>query len=819
MRKLLREIKIGVGLGAVGVAIAASPVAAQQSDDATSEGDAVQAEAEQDENTIVVLGRRFGSGRSRATFELGQEDIESVALGSEISASLNRVPGIQVSTGDPRGGSFSFELFQRGLTDEQVGLSIDGIPSGDSRFNGGSPPNRFVESSNVGRIVVSQSAGEIGSPSRFALGGFIDFQTEDPTNDFGVEVETGFGSFDFQRVFVRLDTGEILPGLTSYLSYSYKENEVFAGRNSRSSERQHFEFKALKEFDGGSTIRLRASYNDLADNDLNIISLAEFNDNPDSDRAGDVLTGIPSIDADFGGALGGERRDWLVYLNGDFVLSEQLSLSVNPYYQSLRGFSNRYQDSQSILDGGDSRAVIGFDNLGAAIRPNLTELEDPDVLGGPADLRVTPRNRDRYGVTSEFNFEPTDILTVRAGMWYENSKANEDRNFFALANSIQSIEFDQSDLNFVEYEREIEVDTLQLYGQVQLSLLDDRLKLDAGVTYLDIGYEARSPLEFNTIIDFNQNSGLNPKFGATFAITDELEVFGGYAQNFAGLPEDVFLGSSVAITPDLLDPIETDNADIGVRWVGDLGGTAAAFSVQGYWVDLKNNIGSIPTDPNAPPPDIVRGNVSTIAANIGGQENYGLEVTAYLDFGTIDFYGSYSYQDAQHADSTDPVAIAALANVGVIAGEDVRDIPEHSFFVDLGWEPRDNVRVSVSGNYVGSRVGGHIIAPGFCNPFFCFGPDGNGVQGLEAVGVEELPDRFLVAMSASYTIDNNGGLLDGTRFQLNVDNLFNKDYITSASGATATLPEFGLIGGQGNTLDRYFIGAPRTVTFSVSTRF
>jgi|GEM_PF-732563 iron complex outermembrane receptor protein len=819
MRRFLKDIRVSASAVAVVAALAAVPANAQDAGDASDQDAEIQADADEGENTIVVLGRKFGSGLSRATFELGVEDIESVALGADISASLNRVPGIQVSTGDPRGGSFSFELFQRGLTDEQIGLSIDGIPSGDSRFNGGSPPNRFVESSNVGGIVVSQSSGEIGSPSRFALGGFINFQTEDPTNDFGVELETGYGSFDFQRVFLRLDTGEILPGLTSYVSYSYKENEVFAGRNARSSERHHLEFKALKEFDGGSTIRLRASYNDLADNDLNIISLAEFNDNPDSDRAGDILTGIPSIDADFGGALGGERRDWLVYLNGDFVLSDSVSLAVNPYYQSLRGFSNRYQDSQSILDGGDPRAVTGFDALGAAIRPNLTELEDPDVLGGPADLRVTPRNRDRYGVTSELRFEPSDILTFRTGLWYENSQANEDRNFFAITNSAQSIDFNQSDLNFVEYERDIEVDTFQLYGQVQLSLLDDRLKLDAGVTYLDIGYEAQSPLEFSTIIDFSQDSGLNPKFGLSFALTDELEIYGGYAQNFAGLPEDVFLGSSVAITPDLLDPIETDNADIGLRWVSDLGDTAAAFSLQGYWVNLKNNIGSIPTDPNAPPPDIVRGNVSTIAANIGGQETYGIEATAFLDFGNVDLYGSYSYQDARHDDPTDPTAIAALANVGVIAGEDVRDIPEHSFFIDLGWEPRDNVRLSVSGNYVGSRVGGHIIAPGFCNPFFCFGPDGNGVQGLEAVGIEGLPDRFLVALTASYTIDNDGGLLDGTRFQLNVDNLFDKSFITSASGATATLPEFGLIGGQGNTLDRYFIGAPRSVTFSVSTRF
>ena len=65
---------------------------------------------------ILVLGLkdRFSSGIGRAEYRVGKEDVLQRPAGSEITQSLVKVPGIQVSTGDSRGGSFSFELYLRG---------------------------------------------------------------------------------------------------------------------------------------------------------------------------------------------------------------------------------------------------------------------------------------------------------------------------------------------------------------------------------------------------------------------------------------------------------------------------------------------------------------------------------------------------------------------------------------------------------------------------------------------------------------------------------------------------------------------------------
>jgi outer membrane cobalamin receptor len=796
-------LKLRKLLLAGGAAAAVAPLAPALAQSGPAQPDE---EAAKDEavDTIVVTAERFGSGLSRGAFTLGKADIDERPLGAEITQSLVKIPGVQVSTGDSRGGSFSFEIYMRGLTDEQIGLTLDGIPTGDSRFNGGSPPMRFIEPANIGRINVSQSAGDIGAPSRFALGGFIDFVTDNPADAFGVTVEGGYGSFDFWRGFTRIDTGEIWPGFRAYVSASTQEYDVWAGPNSRDASRQHFEFKGVQDFDNGSRIAARVSFNDQEDNDFNIVTLNEFNADPDSDRATDAISGIPAVDANFGGALGGVREDLLAYFNVDLKLAENAWFEINPYYQSLDGESFRYQDRARDLTGPDPRAVTGYNANGGAIRPAVITARNSNVVGGPADMRVTPRDRQRYGVTSEFRIEDLfERHTLRIGGWWEGGDSTENRNFFRIADPATSIAFDRSALNYVEYERSATIETTMVYAQDQVRLFDDRVTLNIGATWMDVSYDAVSPLEYNARVKFSQDSGINPKIGAVWRVVDGLELFGGYAQNFSGIPEDAFLGSTAVISPNDLKPVETRVFDLGVRYVTD----DLALSIQTYSTDLKNNVAIVPRDTTIPPePDeVVRGNVATRAANIEGAKAFGVEMTGFADLGAIDLYGAYSYQDAEHENPA-PASVARrnLASVAVIGGASVRDIPRHSLFGQIGWDPFPGVRLAGNVRYVGKRVGGHIVLPGT----------------FQEIGVEDLEAYTLVGLAAQVSPFASGPL-GGVTLQVNADNLFDEDYIASVSGATAAQPEFGasLANPSGRTLDRYFLGAPRTVTVSVRAKF
>ncbi len=790
----------------------ASLAAAQSAAPSPTEADVITLQAFE-----TSAAKALGFGDSRSTFTLDAGHLREFTPGVEITTALAQIPGVQVSTGDTRGGSFSFEIYLRGLGKDQIGFSVDGVPTGDARFNGGQPPTRFVETGNVREIVVSKSSGEIGSPSRFALGGFINFLTDDPAAQKSATVELGYGSFDFRRAAVRVDTGGLGGGVTAYVSYSHKENEMFTGRDSRSSEREHFEAKVVKAFAAGSTLTFRTSFNDLEDNDFNIVTLPEFEADPDSDQALDRLTGIPAKDVNFGGALGGTRKDWLTYLRGEFALSEAVSWTVSPYLHTLDGESYRYQDRSRRLSGSDPRAVTGYNSLGGAIRPTLITTRDSNAVGGPADMRVTPRDRERYGVTTELRFPLAEGRhDIRLGGWWESNEATEFRNFYPLLDSATSIAYNRADLTYVEYERTSDESTTMVYVQDRMTFIDERLKVDVGVVLLDVGYGVKSPLEYSTEVDFSQSSGALPKLGASYRVNDHIEIFGGAARNFSGIPEDVFVGSSAVIAEGQLDPVRSDNFDVGGRY----GTPDFAVSLQGYYVDLENNLGVVPVAAGraVDVDDIIRGNSATRAANLSGITTKGIEVTLFKDVGALDFYGSYAYQVAKHNEAHDATEILGLAQNGIIGGAAVRDIPEHSAYGRLGWTIVEGLRVSGAANYVGERVGAHLVAPSYASPASSFDAQGNPVSANQPIGTQMLPGYTLFGLNLQYQ-PKTGTFWDRCSFLLTVDNVFDKDYIGAVSSATATQPEYGVVGGAGYTLDRYFIGAPRTVTFTVSTRF
>jgi iron complex outermembrane receptor protein len=792
MRKQRGAFVSQVGLGALLAGISLPAYAQQAGAPESNAGSTIPS----DSTDVVVTGQKLGVGKGRATFELDKADIEDRPLGADITQSLAKAPGVKVSTGDARGGSFSFELFLRGLNKEQIGFTVDGVPTGDARFNGGSPPQRFIESSNVSTIVVSQSAGDIGAPSRFALGGFIDFRTDDPAKKFGVTAEGGIGQFDFTREYVRIDTGELDHGLAAYASFSHQYNQNWAGPTSRDSERDHAEFKVVKDFDSGSYLKARVAFNHQFDNDFNIVTLPQFLADKHGDGLRDTYTGIPNQDLLYGGTFGGERKDFLANINAGLKLGEHDTLTVNPYYQTLHGYSLSYQNRSRVLSGGNPASVLGYNATGGAIRPTLVTTSNPNIVGGPADMRVTERDRERYGSTGEIRI--SDVIprnTFRMGVWYDGGTSIENRHFHPIT-STTSLQWSGGRPTYTLYQRSTSITTVEVYGQDSIAIIPDVLRLDAGVTYYHINYKAKSPLEYAAQLKFSQNSPVQPKLSLSFKPAPHVELFGGYAENFSGISEDAFLGSTAVIQPGDLKPLTSVNYDGGIRYA--IGRFAA--SAQGFHVHLKNAVGIVPNDPSVTDPvDIQRGNVATRAAAIKGQTTDGFELTGLADLRLIDLYGSYTYQHATYDDA----AIGSrdrlnLDSVAIIPGTDVRDIPRSSIYGEIGVKPLAGLRVAGTVNHVSSRAGGDIVAP----------------TTYREIGVERIPGYTLVGLSGRYTLPDLGPLR-GASVQLNVDNVFNEGYIASVSSATATATETGL---PGRSLGRYFVGAPRTFTASFRVR-
>ena len=107
--------------------------------------------------------------------------------------------------------------------------------------------------------------------------------------------------------------------------------------------------------------------------------------------------------------------------------------------------------------------------------------------------------------------------------------------------------------------------------------------------------------------------------------------------------------------------------------------------------------------------DIINGNASTQVLNRGGIESRGFELTAAWTGRNFDVYGTYAWQQAEWQDD-DP-------GQGIRSGEQVLDIPEHSFFAELGWRPMENFRTALNVKYTASVPAGtssfRVSATGF----------------------------------------------------------------------------------------------------------
>ncbi len=160
-------------------------------------------------------------GISRATNTIAPRDIEGAIPGVNPIKLLQNAPGINVTTGDPfglndEGGNVRVRSFNIGV----VAVTVDDVPMGSNSGRYGTPAGRIVDGENLTSITINQGSGDVTTPAFEALGGAIKYYTTTPDNAPGLRLVQTFGEWNYRRSFVRVDTGEVLPGLTSFLSTS-----------------------------------------------------------------------------------------------------------------------------------------------------------------------------------------------------------------------------------------------------------------------------------------------------------------------------------------------------------------------------------------------------------------------------------------------------------------------------------------------------------------------------------------------------------------------------------------------------------------------
>ena len=150
---------------------------------------------------IVVLGQAKTFANTAVTDSMMAQQ----APITSVTAVIDNLPGVSVQEGDTFGfddwsTTISIRGFQTSLADQQIGMTVDGMPNGNSNYGGGAKANRYIDTANLGGVNVSQGTADIASRSNEALGGTLDFLTSDPLLESGVTLQGAAGEFDAQRL-------------------------------------------------------------------------------------------------------------------------------------------------------------------------------------------------------------------------------------------------------------------------------------------------------------------------------------------------------------------------------------------------------------------------------------------------------------------------------------------------------------------------------------------------------------------------------------------------------------------------------------------
>jgi len=160
-------------------------------------------------------------GISRATNSVTTKDVQTALPGVSVEKLLSLVPGVNIRSTDPFGFyEFGNDIRVRSFGIAALAVTIDDIPMGNNSPRYGTPAGRIVDGENLSTINVSQGTGDVTSPAYEALGGAIKYYTAAPLKSMGATLKYSMGDFDMRRYFFRFDTGEILPGLSAYVSSS-----------------------------------------------------------------------------------------------------------------------------------------------------------------------------------------------------------------------------------------------------------------------------------------------------------------------------------------------------------------------------------------------------------------------------------------------------------------------------------------------------------------------------------------------------------------------------------------------------------------------
>lgn len=720
----------------------------------------------------------FGRGETRQVTTLTNEDIAIATPGTSPLKAIDKLPGVSFQSSDPFGAyEWSTRISIRGFNQNQLGFTLDGVPLGDMSYgnHNGLHVSRAIASENVGRVVLSQGAGALGTASTSNLGGTLEFYSQDPSAEFGARLAVTGGSDSTRRIHARIDTGALGEiGTRAYLSYTDQDADKWKGVGEQ--KQKQVNVKVLQPL-GDATVTAFWNWSDRAENDYQDLS-------PEMIRR--LGYGWDNVSGNW--ALAVQLAD-IGANRGDTGATPQNPGAGTVYPAPIASVDDAYFDAAGLRK--DKLAGVTLDTpLAAGLLLKLTGyLHDnegqgiwytpyvPTPDGGPISVRTTEYSIDRKGAILGLSWE-LGAHTLGAGAWLEKNDFTQARRFYGLGRAApgrDSLEFMRNPF-FTQWEGDFETKTTQFHLQDRWALTD-AFTLSFGFKSTDVTNEARQVVGSFPVGKIDAKDSFLPQVGANWKLGDAHEVFASYTENLRAFVSANTSGpfsttaAGFAAIRDSLQPERSKTYEIGWRYAA---GPVQAL-VTAYQVDFSNRLLGIRVGSG------IQGNPAVLQ-NVGGVETKGIETGLAWEIAPHwRAYGSYTYNDSTYQDD-----VVSASGTTPLKGKTAVDAPKNLAKLELGYDDG-----SLFARLGASRVG---------KRYYTYTNDAS------------VDAYTLLDVAGGYRF-GEVGMLKELALQLNVTNLADEEYVSTigSNGFTNADPN-----GTGQTL---LAGAPRQFFVTLNGRF
>ena len=750
-------------------------------------------------SVVAEKPRSFASNVVAVPMLLQQSNITSV------TSVVDNLPGVSIQEGDAYGfddwsSNVAVRGFQVTISEAQIGTTIDGFPNGTSDYFSGAKANRFIDPMNLGGVEVSQGTADIASRSVEALGGTFNYLTDDPAPKRTYTASSTLGENDGKRFYMRLDTGPLLGSETRAWIAAVRQEATDWVQGSARNEREHVAAKLVSSH-GRLDLTSYVSYDSIhEDTYQRLYSDANFRANPRWDRLVGDWPGVPYLNQFYRPGWQTRRNNTFGYLKADWSFSDVTSLNVGAYFHRNRGrgdwlppyIADVTDDGggpeselmgRTPVQGGAQLGLIRFVNRdGVAVGPTpgctSSYIFNYYGSGGPEvdpachpdatavqSYRHSHYGKDRVGVTLDeewFTTVGAAGSTLRAGIWYENSRRDLGRDWHQMLDPRLSFKWNEQ-AYWHQYEWDFPQRVFKWY--VEETLYAAPFTLSGGVKQLLVRVSREDLFGVDPDLVADSDSKLLVSGGVTYETPIEgLHLFGGYVENFKAISSTLLEVPGRSL--DDLEPETASNIDVGLQYTGDW----VALGATGYIVDFQNRIFYLGPQTTAGPNYLIPGGGAYF--NAGGIHTNGFEFSATVQMPQqISFYTAYTFNNSEYIGSGDPLVDASQ---NIVAETDVTGVPDKLWVVSL--DRIGHLRTGLTAKYTSPR--------------------------RVSLTADWHTDAYWMADAyVSFSGEALGPLLRSTEFSIVANNLLDKAYLSAITENAA------------------WLGAPRTVSMTATVSF